>query len=390
MISIIFFTLVGLIAIEGGRTQVGPYSVDNPRPRFFLGLLTFVGWRMLRNRNMGRQVSMKGMLGRVMLLSISLGLTVLVAEKLFRWKLDSSQGFGTLEMFREYEEGRAIPPQSRHPVSEVITLSNNKRLIYESRANMDRIYGPERVITNADGIRAEHDYEVAKADGQIRIVGIGDSGMWGWNTPQDGNYLAVLENSLKKDGASVEILNGGVPGYNTQQQVEWLDYRGLKYSPDIVIVGWCNNDYDAPFFLYRPVDFTKLEGSLVYQYLFARRDFYEAAKPKVLIYTNFKNSGIPAEVFEGMGPEGVEKSLTRLLQMSQQHNFKVLVFGPMDETVVGICEKLELPVFNTLTEIPDDRYPKDYLVHHMHPSPEGHRALGGYLLKELRRLEWVP
>jgi len=41
----------------------------------------------------------------------------------------------------------------------------------------------------------------------------------------------------KLAGNSVEVLNGAVTGYGTDQELLWLIEYGLKYSPDIVILG---------------------------------------------------------------------------------------------------------------------------------------------------------
>ena len=42
--------------------------------------------------------------------------------------------------------------------------------------------------------------------------------------------------------ANTEVLNFGVSGYNTQQEVETLREKGLRYSPDLVVLAVCVND----------------------------------------------------------------------------------------------------------------------------------------------------
>ena len=66
----------------------------------------------------------------------------------------------------------------------------------------------------------------------MRIVGIGDSGMFGWNVEQGEDYLSVLRSNLtaRANGVSYEVLNLGVPGYNTQIEVESLRSKGLAYA----------------------------------------------------------------------------------------------------------------------------------------------------------------
>jgi lysophospholipase L1-like esterase len=256
---------------------------------------------------------------------------------------------------------------------------------------MDRPFGDYQVISNPDGLRERRAYSKPKPPGVQRILGIGDSGMFGWDVPQEENYLARLERAYAgRPGLRlVEVLNAGTPGYNTQQEVEWLATRGLAFEPDIVVVGWCGNDYDAPFFLYQPVDYQAFEGSLLYRFVFERERFFQDTKPKVSIYTDFERDGIHPEVLSGMGEEGVRQSLRRLQGLSETHGFRVLVFGPMDDAAVAICKDVGLPCFNTYARIPVDAVPAEHRVHHMHPTAEGHAVLAEYLQAELDRLGWL-
>ena len=272
-----------------------------------------------------------------------------------------------------------------------ITLTPNRKLIYELRANMDRMFGDYRVQSNRDGLRASRNYGKPKPPGGRRILGIGDSGMFGWDVPQEGNYLATIERAYadRSDLGMIEVLNAGTPGYNAQQEVEWLASKGLDFEPDVVIVGWCGNDYDAPFFLYRPVDYTAYRGSLLYRFLFDREAFSRDTKPQVSIYTDFERSAIHPEVLEGLGEEGVRRAFSRLRALSDQHGFKVLVFGPMDEVATGICRDLGLPFLNTYDCIPRGSVPAQLKVHNMHPTAEGHAVLAEHLERELDRLGWL-
>ena len=41
-----------------------------------------------------------------------------------------------------------------------------------------------------------------------------------------------------------EVLNMGVDGYHTMQEIETLRVKGLKYNPDLVLVTFCVNDFN--------------------------------------------------------------------------------------------------------------------------------------------------
>jgi len=56
------------------------------------------------------------------------------------------------------------------------------------------------------------------------------------------------------------------------------------------IVGWCNNDFDVPFFLYQNRGFREKDVSYLYTLLFNRKRSSVIAKPRVR-----KGHGYPKE-----------------------------------------------------------------------------------------------
>jgi len=64
----------------------------------------------------------------------------------------------------------------------------------------------------------------ARAAGTFRVVGIGDSAMFGSGVSDGENHLAILERIVGRrfPGLKVETINTAVPGYNTIMEVETL------------------------------------------------------------------------------------------------------------------------------------------------------------------------
>lgn len=93
------------------------------------------------------------------------------------------------------------------------------------------------VKTNSFGFR-DRETTLDKAPGTLRIVGIGDSFTFGSTYPR-GIYLEVLEELLAGAGLSVrvEVINTGVPGYSTHQELGHLRKFGLRLAPDLVVLG---------------------------------------------------------------------------------------------------------------------------------------------------------
>lgn len=78
----------------------------------------------------------------------------------------------------------------------------------------------------------------------ITILLLGDSVSWG-NDLKDvkKGFPYLLEQRLRRQaGRTVEVINAGVPGYSTFQQLRYLQLYGIKLDPDLVILQFCLND----------------------------------------------------------------------------------------------------------------------------------------------------
>lgn len=120
------------------------------------------------------------------------------------------------------------------------------------------------VSTNSKGIRGSTEYNDGKSN-KLRIVTIGDSFTFGECVNDNETFPAVLETLLD----SVEVINLAVHGYGHDQQLLRLINEGLAYQPDIVLLGFLNDDIDRneltfrdfakPYFVLQS-DTIKLEG----------------------------------------------------------------------------------------------------------------------------------
>lgn len=330
---------------------------------------------------------------RILLGVVSLLLSFAMGEALLRISLLRTQKEQSLDRLRELrKQGRPLPVSSSHPLAYIIEPSDNGRDVYQLQPTLSLEFGHKTLRTNADGMRADHDYPVERLPNSVRIIGIGDSGMFGWNTEQGENYMAVLESLLKarSDGVTYEVLNLAVPGYNTQLEVEHLRAVGLKYQPDVVVLGWCVNDYQLPMFLIEQSTIKYASGSYLHKLLFDRAHFAEAVNGiNFRDLRDYNPDNVAPELQHGAGVEGVREALYELREMGNEHSFSVLVFGPLKETEIALCREVGLPYFNTYDGIPSDSVPADWAVHFMHPRPEGHRVLAERLEGELLRYDWL-
>jgi lysophospholipase L1-like esterase len=102
------------------------------------------------------------------------------------------------------------------------------------------------VIFNQSGLR-DRDHAVQKSAGVVRIVVLGDSMTFGVGVPEPQTFPRVTEHLLNQAparSATVEVLNFGIPGYNTLQELTEFRELAEPLQPDIVVVGFLYNDLE--------------------------------------------------------------------------------------------------------------------------------------------------
>lgn len=133
----------------------------------------------------------------------------------------------------------------------IVQPHSSNSIIYTLQPNLDLTFVRARVKTNSCGMRSP-ERPVAKPRGVFRIALLGDSFAFGWGVRQDKIFAQQLEdnlNKLSKGSPRFEVLNFGVPGYSTFQEVALFEELGLDFQPDAVLVYFVQNDFGMPFFI---------------------------------------------------------------------------------------------------------------------------------------------
>lgn len=156
---------------------------------------------------------------RASFLLASLVVAVVLAEVVLRL-LDIQDGRVHLEAFAQYD-----------PLLGWKTAPNVSTKIVTQDYTTNVHYGPK-------GLRGR-DHAYAKPSGVSRILILGDSMVDGYSVPIEDRVSEVLEAKL---GPGFEVVNLGVSGYSTDQEMLMLETEGLKYRPDLVVLFLYYND----------------------------------------------------------------------------------------------------------------------------------------------------
>ena len=125
------------------------------------------------------------------------------------------------------------PPRDGREVSlgDFIQTSVNADIVYELVPNVSARFLGKKLTINKYGFRGPA-VQPQPGGGFVRIVGIGDSIMFGWGVSDSEPYLSVLGRDLAAEYPQTrwQIINSAVPGYNTYMEVATLQDRLLVYN----------------------------------------------------------------------------------------------------------------------------------------------------------------
>ena len=98
---------------------------------------------------------------------------------------------------------------------------------------------------NSRGYRdAERTFE--KPAGTRRLLVMGDSFAWGAGIEHEDTWAQRLERGLeRRRGEPWQAVNLALPGLSASDYAAQLPAEGLRYAPDVLIVGWVLNDAET-------------------------------------------------------------------------------------------------------------------------------------------------
>jgi len=96
------------------------------------------------------------------------------------------------------------------------------------------VFEGKRLSSNSRGLRGREEHGYDKTPGKTRIAFLGDSFIFGEEVDDGETIPAQLQALLP----GAEVLNLGVHGYGHDQMLIYLREEGVRYRPDICLVGF--------------------------------------------------------------------------------------------------------------------------------------------------------
>ncbi len=300
-------------------------------------------------------------------------------------------------------------PRKEVTLSQLMRTDPNPRIVYRLKEGARGTYLGKPVAINALGLR-DDEVENPKPAGTIRILGLGDSTMWGWMVNREETYLETMEDELNwmLDGKGrVEAVNSGVIGYMAVQEEATLELLAPKVEPDAVVIQYDLNDAEVPSFMLT-------EGVVLAPNFIFGKKIYLTWLPTLL-----RGRRATEDILKLLGREMDPRSRYGALQgwpvladsyrrtaaFCRQRNIPCWVVLPAMEVFPGapektydekydpirkLCGEINLPVIDTfpITQkwaVARHRTPADLAVApgDWHPTPERHGLMARAMLAEI-------
>lgn len=259
---------------------------------------------------------------------------------------------------------------------------------------------PDRIVMSGDvpcrinalGLRGPE--LAAKVDGEVRLLTVGDSTVFGDGVPEAQVFSSVAAVALAKTwGRPVVPVIGGVPGHDSGQSLARLRQKGAAIAPDWVVIGnlWSDVYKDQGFV--RDADVDVIRGPLTHlaayrvarallePWLLPRRvrwlttmDGAGGDRSRVLLHTYVANLRALAEEALRLGARPAFLALPAPVDLDPA--------GPPDavaayrEAMAQVARDVGAPFVDAPAAFREAGATIGYFADQVHPNAVGHELLG--------------
>jgi lysophospholipase L1-like esterase len=315
---------------------------------------------------------------------------------------------GSLLVFGGVVEG-GLRLAGRHPEEPVIPVFSWKGTgefwLLQAGENSRTRIGNHPVQVNALGLR---DREIGPCEpADQRILFLGDSVTYGHGQAIEATFVREIERALPAHTGAVHVINAGIPGWSTRQELAFYREHGPELCPDLVLVGFVLNDVNE---LKRGLVEIGAERSLAATraitwlatrsaaFAFVKETYATALDPASreigAVHDLVQRADAP-EVQHAM--DLVENDLQTLAVLVHERGARFgLVLFPFRFQLEGenldapqarlrsFAASNQIPVFDTIPVLRQHE-PGDVLMDHDHFTALGHRVVGQAIADWIRR-----
>jgi lysophospholipase L1-like esterase len=324
---------------------------------------------------------------RLVVLVVATVIAALGAEAMFRWYV-----------WHTYDA--EFPPWTENlvpvPGPQIFQFKPKASGVFPGNVDSSRTF-PYR--TNWQGLRDRD--RAAKQPGTTRVLVIGDSYTWGYAVAEDEAFPQTAERLLKERGYShIEVINGGVPDYNSRQERQLLERLLPVYRPDAVVLGYLVNDAEPstampvpPDEVYRHADswFLAELQDVANRRLFRRRVLPSRKETAGGSYLDgfagdshkWRDSKQAIREMRDMcAAAGIPFAILMLPDFT--HSFdEQYGWRPIHDAVAGWGRELGVPVFDLLIPFLGEDHLSLWVPWDGHPNAEAHRRIAAFLVERI-------
>jgi len=324
---------------------------------------------------------------RVLLLVVTTVISLACAELLFRW-------------YAQETFDRKFPPWTENLVvvrgAQVFAFKPHATGVFPGSVDMKRTF-PYR--TNAHGLRDRD--RPAKRPGSKRVLVIGDSYTWGYAVAEEEAYPQVAERLIEERGRpDIEVINGGIPDYNSRQERKLLEQLLPIYQPDQVFLAYVVNDAEPSTAMPTPPEeayrhsrswFLTEVADRLNRRLFRRRILPSAKdNPGSNYFEGFEAGSVKwrdsreaiREMRDLCSTTGIPFTVLMMPDFTQNFDDRY-PYRTIHDAVASWGRELNIPTFDLLTIFLGQDHQLLWVQWDWHPNAEAHRQIAEFLVARI-------
>ena len=350
--------------------KIANYLIDLPLAAFIIFLLVIIVLTKKRLKN-----------DEFYTLVISILLSFLLAEGVCR--------------FLNIGDSRVVIWNEERAQGQIYAYQPNGKLLYTYPDNPRRYFNQKNEVSgtiNSKGFRGL-DRAFDKANGITRIAFLGDSFTLGMGVKDNDTLPVSFERAIQSKHPNTEVLNFGISGTSTKEQIKLLEEYVIKFKPDVVVIVVFLNDADRTGtinFISRP----KVLAQVRKNSFFINALIGSIEKP--ILYQEMIRHYQDGYLEGSPGWESVKTALRKGKALSEKQNFQLVVtvypvlfklddsypFRHIHKIIEDYCASLKIPFVDLLNGFIGKQDSKLW-VHKtdQHPNEVANRIAAGELSK---------